>query len=219
MPTSLVLYTDRDIYSLFEETLADTFRDCSLPPYTLSYPQKTKGDTVRARITEVTGREVEAIVAELTETKRTVLASDSDPDVIALTYQDMRDNADRFNREVRLQFASPTLLGMGSYQVQFPVVPLLFRHYLSIWNAFAPDKITLEPTLLESIRFNDFRISSDKTSYGVAFQGWVDLEIGKGRTEDDIALVNLLCDFSFFCGTGLYTQKGLGQTRRARREH
>lgn len=218
MPRSLVLYTTKDIYRLFEETISDTFRDSPVPPYTLSYPQRAKGDAVRVRITELTGHGVEAIVAKLAETGRAVPVSDSDPDVVAMSYQDMQDSADRFSREMRLRFTSPTLLRMGSYQVQFPVAPLLFRYYLGVWNAFSPEKLSLESTLLEDIRFNDFKISSEKTSFGIAFQGWIDLEIGKGRTEDDIALINLLCDFSFFCGTGLHTQRGLGQTRRIPRE-
>jgi hypothetical protein len=215
MPRSLVLYTTRDIYDLFEETLADTFRDHAAPPYTLSFPQKAQGGAVRVRITEMIGQAVDDIVGGLAETKRAVLASDSEPDVRNDTYQDLRDNANRFNREMRLQFTSPTLLQMGLYPVQFPVVPLLFRHYMGAWNAFSPDKITFGPALLECIRLTNFRISSEKSHYGVAFQGWIDIEIAKGRNENEIAILNMLCDFSFYCGTGIHTERGLGQTRRA----
>jgi CRISPR/Cas system endoribonuclease Cas6 (RAMP superfamily) len=217
MPRSLVLYTNRDIYRLFKETLVDTFRDYAIPPYTLSFAQKTQGDAVRVRVTEMTDQTVDGIVAALAETKSAVLASDSDPDVKSATFQELGENADRSRREIKLQFASPTLLKMGSYHVQFPVVPLLFKHYLGTWNAFSPDKITFEPALLECIGLIDFKISSEKSAYGAAFQGWVDLEIAKGRTENEIAILNMLSDFSFYCGTGLRTDRGLGQTRRVRR--
>jgi hypothetical protein len=218
MPKSRVLYTTRAIYSLFEETLADTFREYHAPPYTLSFPQKTQGDMVRVRITDMSGQTVDSIVGELAETKRAILASDSEPDVKNATYRDLLENADRFNREIRLQFTSPTLLRMGSYPVQFPVAPLLFRHYMDAWNTNSPDKITFEPALLEQIRLTDFKISSEKTRYGLAFQGWIDLEIAKGRTENEIAILNMLCDFSFYCGAGAHTDRGLGQTRQVPRE-
>lgn len=219
MPRSLVLYTSRDIYRLFEETLADTFREEPALPYTLSYPQNAQGEMVRVRITDMSDdRAVESIVGGLAETKRVILASDSEPDVRSVTYQDLQEDADRFSREMRLQFASPTLLKMGSHQIQFPVVPLLFKHYTVAWNTFSSDKVTFEPALLEHINVNDFKISSEKSRFGLAFQGWIDLEIAKGRTENEIAVLNMLCDFSFYCGTGLQTGRGLGQTRRVARE-
>jgi CRISPR/Cas system endoribonuclease Cas6 (RAMP superfamily) len=40
------------------------------------------------------------------------------------------------------------------------------------------------------------------------------LEVEKGRTEEEIGLFNTLIDYAFFCGTGMYTDAGLGQTRR-----
>jgi CRISPR/Cas system endoribonuclease Cas6 (RAMP superfamily) len=219
MPRSLVLYTSRDIYWLFEETLADTFREYPSAPYTLSFAQKTQADIVRVRTTNISDEGiVGAIVDELVETKRAVLASDSEPDVQNATYKDLQENADRSSREIRLQFTSPTLLKMGSYEVQFPVVPLLFRHYMGAWNAFSPDKITFEPALLEHIRLTDFKISSEKSRFGLAFQGWIDLEIARGRTENEIAIINMLCDYSLYCGTGVHAESGLGQTRRAPRE-
>lgn len=219
MPRSLVLYTTRDIYRLFEETLFDTFREYPTHlPYTLSFPQKTNGEMIRVRIGEMTDQAVNTIVGELAETKRALLASGSEPDVKNATYQDLKEAADRFSREIRLQFTSPTILKMGSYEVQFPVAPLLFRYYMGAWNAFSPDKITFEPALLEHIHVRDFKISSEKTAYGIAFQGWVDLEIAKGRTENEIAIINMLCDYSFYCGTGIHTNRGLGQTRRVLRE-
>ncbi|HAR94737.1 MAG TPA: hypothetical protein DCR97_02055 [Deltaproteobacteria bacterium] len=218
MPRSLVLYTSRGIYRLFEQTLADTFRDCVILPYTLSFPQKTQGEMVRVRITDMGGDEaVESIVAELAEKERAILASDSEPEVTKVTYQDLRENADRFSREIRLQFTSPTLLTVGSHQIQFPVVPLLFRHYVAAWNAFSPDKISFEPAWPDHVSLIDFKISSEKSRFGVAFQGWIDLEVAKGRTENEIALLNMLSDFSFYCGTGIQTERGLGQTRRIHR--
>lgn len=220
MPRSLVLYTNKEIYRLFEETLYDTFREYSVLPYTLSFPQKTQGDMVRARITDLSDEGVvDTIVGELAETKKAVLASDSERDVRHAGYQDLQENADRFSLGIRLQFASPTLLQMGPYKVEFPVVPLLFRHFIGIWNTFSSDKITFEPALLEHVRLTDFKISSEKSRFGLAFQGWIDLEVENGRTENEIGILNMLCDFSFYCGTGVYTDRGLGQTRRALREH
>lgn len=218
MPKSLVLYTDKDIYRLFEETLVDTFRDYPVVPYTLSFPQKTQGDMVRVRVTDMDGQIVESIVEGLAQTKRALLASDSEQEVRSATFRDLQENADRFGREIRLQFTSPTFLKMGSYHIQFPVAHLLFRYYMEAWNAFSPEKIALQPALLEYVRLTDFKISSEKSRFGLAFQGWIDLEIERGRTENEIAILNMLSDFSFYCGTGLETHRGLGQTRRLSRE-
>lgn len=219
MPRSLVLYTNRDIYRLFEETLADTFREYPSPSYTLSFAQKAQGETVRVRITTMDdGGIADAIAEELAETKKAVFASGSEPDVQSATYKDLHENADRSSREMRLRFTSPTLLKMGSYQVQFPIVHLLFRHYMVAWNTFSPRKIAFEPALLECLKATNFKISSENSRFGLAFQGWIDLEIARGRTENEIAILNMLCDFSFYCGTGMHTDNGLGQTRRVSQE-
>ena len=50
--------------------------------------------------------------------------------------------------------------------------------------------------------------------FGTGGQGWVTLEMEKGRTEEEIGLLNALIDFAFYCGTGVHTEAGLGQTRR-----
>jgi hypothetical protein len=52
------------------------------------------------------------------------------------------------------------------------------------------------------------------TSFRVGAEGWVTLEMERGRTEQEIAFFNTLIDFAFYCGTGAHTDEGLGQTKR-----
>ena len=51
----------------------------------------------------------------------------------------------------------------------------------------------------------------------MGFEGRVSLELDKGLSEETIRLFNLLVDYASYCGTGLYTNEGLGQTGRLRK--
>ncbi len=70
---------------------------------------------------------------------------------------------------------------------------------------------------LAHVHVADFKLSCVATPFGPGSQGWVKLEMEKGRTEEEIALFNGLIDFAFYCGTGAHTDEGLGQTRRMER--
>ena len=68
----------------------------------------------------------------------------------------------------------------------------------------------------------DFKISCAAAGpivrgrYGRA-EGWVTLEMERGRTEQEIALFNTLVDFAFYCGTGARTDEGAGADGEGRR--
>ena len=96
----------------------------------------------------------------------------------------------------------------------FPVHPIVFERYAEVWNAFSEVKMRAAAEWLPYVHVTDFKISCLASPYGVGAQGWVALEMEKGRSEDEIGLFNTLVDFAFYCGTGLHTEEGLGQTRR-----
>ena len=127
-------------------------------------------------------------------------------------------DADRFRRSAVLQFSSPTILSLGGYSVCFPVLPLMLSHYIHVWNKLAGFNIAGAAELMEHVRMGDFRISCTHSEHGPGFQGWVALEVDKGRPEEEIQAFNALVDFAFYCGTGLRTDEGLGQTRRAKEQ-
>jgi CRISPR/Cas system endoribonuclease Cas6 (RAMP superfamily) len=134
------------------------------------------------------------------------------------TYEELMENADRFNRTASLHFASPTIINLDGAETPFPVVPVLLHHYMDVWNLFSPTAIAGGGEWVGRVRLRDFKISCVMTPFGPGFQGWITLELDKGRTELEIASFNALLDFAFYSGTGLYTSRGLGQTRRVERK-
>ena len=216
MPRSLVLYTTKDVVARLKEKAAELYRDRAIKPYTFSFAHPTPADPLRIRLTELVENCLAPCLDDITAAGDIAYGSAPDPEVRADSFEELFEGADAFSREVRMQFLSPTLVTLGGYRVSFPVLPLTFSTYIYAWNAFSPKKIPGTAALFEVIQMTGFKISCVHTAYGVAFQGWIDLEMEQGRTADEIRMFNALCDFAFYSGTGLHVQEGLGQTRRAK---
>jgi len=217
MPRSVVIYTDPATLSGLKDFAR---KECApyLPkPYTFSFGQKTEVTNLRARICELREGVLAPAIDELVKKGIAVLAAPQDRDVRVRTYGELMDEADSRTRLATLQFATPIILEVSGEIVPFPVVPAIFRKYIEVWQAFSDVDISRSADALRRIRLIDFKISCVATPYGPGAQGWVRLEMEKGRTEEEIALFNGLIDFAFFCGTGLHTDEGLGQTRRMTR--
>jgi len=185
-----------------------------IKPYTFSYAQRTDAGSVRVRITEVSDGALTQEWADMAKRGEATLASSPDRDVRRRTFDELMVNADRASRETALQFVSPIIVEVSGRAVPFPVFPAVFEQYIAVWNAFSDTKISAGTEGLGHVHVTDFRISCVASAFGPGSQGWVKLEMEKGRTEVEIALFNGLIDFAFYCGTGLHTDEGLGQTRR-----
>ena len=214
MPRSVVIYTDSATLTGLRDFARREYAGCSTKPYTFSFGQKTEGLNLRARICELHEGVLAPAVGELVKQRIAVHASSQDRDVRVRTYEELIEDADRRTRVATLQFASPIILEVSGEIVPFPVIPAIFRKYTEVWQAFSDVDISGSAEALKHIRVTDFKISCVSTPYGPGAQGWVRLEMEKGRNEEEIALFNGLIDFAFFCGTGLQTDEGLGQTRR-----
>jgi len=217
MPRSVVIYTDPVTLSGLKDFARREYSGYSTKPYTFSFGQKTQSPNLRARICELREGVLGSAIDELVKKGIAVLAAPQDRDVRARTYGELLDEADRATRVATLQFATPIILEVSGEVVPFPVIPTIFRKYIEVWQALSDADISGSADALRHIRVIDFRISCVPTPYGPGAQGWVGLEMEKGRTEEEIALFNGLIDFAFFCGTGLHTDEGLGQTRRMAR--
>ncbi len=218
MPRSAVLYTSRETFSRLTGLLQAAFRKEHPVPYTLSFPSKAGTDVVRVRITELDEDAITPIFDEVSRTGDVTLASAGDRDVTAAGYEEIMESADRFTRTATLQFSSPAVMEFAGQAVPFPVVPLMFEHYIDVWNRFSAGCITRGREGLRHVHVIDFSVSCAPSAWGPGFRGWIVLEMEKGRTEAEIALFNALLDFAFYCGTGIYTEKGLGQTRRMKKQ-
>jgi hypothetical protein len=214
MPRSLVLYTSNEVLARLRERLTQGYGHESIKPYTLSFAHQSEGDSRRVRITELSSYSLSPVIDDLTASGQALPVSTGDKDVRGASYEDLFESADRFRRTAVLQLLSPTIITLGGYQVAFPVLPLMLSQYVHVWNTFAGFKIGKAPQLLEHLKVGDFRISCVQTEHGPGCQGWIALELAKGRPEEEIQQFNALVDFAFYCGTGLHTDEGLGQTRR-----
>jgi hypothetical protein len=216
MPRSVVLYTSNEVLLELKKRLADHFAPGKIKPYTLSFAHASEAGARRVRITELVSYGLAPILDDLVVGGRALPVSTADKDVCGASYEDVMQGADRFRRRAVLQFSSPTILSLGGYSVAFPVLPLILSHYIHAWNSLAGTQITKAPELMEHVKMADFRISCTHSEHGPGFQGWIALEMEKGRPEEEIQAFNALLDFAFYCGTGLHTDEGLGQTRRAK---
>jgi len=214
MPRSTVIYTNSDAFALFKEEARRKFKGLAIKPYTFSYAQRTDTGSMRARITELAEGALASEMAMLVERGEATLASPVDRDVRVGTFEELMGDADRTRLEVVLQFVSPVIVEVNGALGPFPVLSAAFGRYITVWNAFSEEKIGLSEVGLAHVRITDFKISCVASPFGPGSQGWMRLEMERGRTEGQIGLFNGLLDFAFYCGTGLHTDEGLGQTRR-----
>ena len=216
MPRSGILYASSAVLFQLKERLGGRFAPEVVKPYTLSAAHKTQGDFCRIRFTELVEHSLSPIIDELLTSGQALPVSRADNDVRGTSYEHLLQDADRFQRTAILQFSSPTIIDFGGYSVPFPVLPLMLSSYLHLWNAFARLEIPRAAELLRHIKMRDFKCSCVRSTHGPGFQGWVTMEMDKGRSEEEIRAFNVLIDFAFYCGTGLHTEEGLGQTGRAK---
>ncbi len=213
MPRSTVIYTSREGFAELEGLLHASSGTALAPPYTLSFPRKAETGLFRVRVTELDNRAVIPVIEEMAGRGTCTVAAASDREVKAATYEELLEDADRFTRVLTLQFSSPTIVDLNGQHVPFPVVPLLFADYARIWNSFSKVGMSGEMEWVKHVHPVDFKISCATTPFGLGFEGWMRLEMDRGRTEEEIARFNALADFGFYAGTGLHRTRGLGQTR------
>lgn len=214
MPRSIVVYTSRGRYSDLAGLVHTRFETSAVKPCTISLPQKADGGTVRVRITELTDNAAAPLIEEMVRNGEATAVSAADRDVLQATYGQLLDDADRSTREALVQFVSPVIIEVAGGTTPFPVVSAVFHGYVALWNSFSGREIAAGSLPIDRIHVKDFKISCVETTYGKGAQGWLALEMEKGRTEEEIGLFNALIDYAFFSGTGMHTDAGLGQTRR-----
>ena len=215
MPLSVVAYASDESYADLVARLRERFRDREIRPYTFSFPHKQATGDVRFRATELLSGTLMPLLTDMVEKKTAVLASAADREVRRADYGEILLDADRSRRTITVQYATPVMVQAMGGTLPFPVVPYVFAGYGEVWDAFSD--VRLPRPAVEAatfVRVADFKISCAATPFGTGGQGWVTLEMEKGRTEEEIGLLNALVDFAFYCGTGVHTEEGLGQTRK-----
>lgn len=130
---------------------------------------------------------------------------------------------ERPERQVTLDFYSPTFFKSGDMHMPVPLPALVFGNLVDRWNAFSP--ITLSP---EIRRFGEEMVAISRYSLesrSVAFKQGSQRIGGVGRVTYRalggdrywLGVLQMLGDFAFYSGVGALTTSGFGQARRAER--
>ena len=130
---------------------------------------------------------------------------------------------ERPDRQVTLDFYTPTTFKSGGMHVPVPLPDLVFGNLVDRWNSFSP--IVLSP---EVRRFGEEMVAISRyklESRSVAFKEGSQRVGGVGRVTYRalggdrywLGVMQMLADFAFYSGVGALTTTGFGQARRADR--
>jgi CRISPR-associated endoribonuclease Cas6 len=119
---------------------------------------------------------------------------------------------------LNLEFATPTTFRSQGKHLPLPLPGLVFDHWLSKWNRFAP--LSLHPDVKrfaeECLAVSRYRLRSRVVRFGPAtFIGFVGRCSFRALRRDPywLRLLHTLAAYAFYCGTGHKTTMGMGQTK------
>jgi CRISPR-associated endoribonuclease Cas6 len=127
-------------------------------------------------------------------------------------------------RHLNLEFRTPTLLYRSGLPLPLPDPLLVFRHYLSVWDTFAPRELWVNFNRLDAVQFHvtltrhhleTRRVRGDDGHAATGFVGRVSYAVREWHKlgAEFLGTLQTLAQFGTFCGTGAGTTRGLGQTR------
>lgn len=137
------------------------------------------------------------------------------------------------NRQVRLEYVSPTAFRSSGNDIPLPLPAQVFRSYWQKWNAFCPEPMQIHdlwPSFAEeciaisgliAINTERWKFAEGMRGGATGFTGSVEfILLPKSKAKKwaeywdgaDVVLQSLAC-FAFYCGTGHHTTIGMGQTR------
>ncbi|MCS6828360.1 MAG: CRISPR system precrRNA processing endoribonuclease RAMP protein Cas6 [Caldilinea sp.] len=127
---------------------------------------------------------------------------------------------EELERQVTLEFASPTAFKSKEMTVPVPLPGLVFGSLVERWNAFSP--VTLSPEMrrygeeamaISRYRLESFPVASKDGAQRIGGVGRVTYRALAGDRYW-LGVMNMLADFAFYSGVGSQTVTGMGQVRR-----
>jgi CRISPR-associated endoribonuclease Cas6 len=121
---------------------------------------------------------------------------------------------------MEMVFASLTAFHAGDVHMPLPIPETTLGSWLTRWNRMSSASLPRAVEELKEARLalNRYTLATNVAQYKdatwIGFTGDCRIRI-LSKDEFWLRLCNLLSDFSFYCGTGIKTTFGLGQTRRA----
>lgn len=137
-----------------------------------------------------------------------------------IPYQQLAAQASNSLRTITLRFCSPTLLTRTGMPYPLPDPFILFQGYLDSWETYSTVPLApgLRTAIQKSLLVADFRIRKQLfpgEGKGVTcFAGSATFRILGRQPETVLRGLNVLADYSFFCGSGKGTDAGMGLTKR-----
>jgi CRISPR-associated endoribonuclease Cas6 len=122
-------------------------------------------------------------------------------------------------RQIGLEFLSPTAFRVRSTNYLFPQSNLVFSSLLQHWEPFSG--LTLSSCLegcLDSIVLSRYQLQTELVSLSrfkwIGFKGYAVYTLPHELSPSQVKALNCLSDFAFYSGVGAKTTMGMGQTRR-----
>ncbi len=133
------------------------------------------------------------------------------------SYEALYQNAPD-QHEITIRFFSPTAFKIGKKNSLFPSPERLFQSWLDRWCLFSGIPISLNlPELTNDFLYvAKYELKTRSIKYTmspfVGFLGECTYQLSDKLPEQTVRELNLLANFSYYCGTGIKTTMGMGQT-------
>ncbi|MEL6469076.1 MAG: CRISPR-associated endoribonuclease Cas6 [Cyanobacteria bacterium J06623_4] len=136
------------------------------------------------------------------------------------SYRDLYEDASAHEREIHLQFATPTAFESAGRITPLPTAEAIFQPLRKHWNRYSD--LVFSPTLVNDLVPIDFDIqtrpvqSTLRNSFQtiVGCTGHISFRIGGEGGPLITKQLNALADFTRYCGIGINTQFGMGVIKR-----
>lgn len=154
--------------------------------------------------------------AELAVTSILGTAQSKQPWAGFRSYAQLYDQASEHDRQIKLQFCTPTTFRQTQYDSALPTKELVFQSLLRRWNQYSG--IAFSEAIVEPIfpSYFDIRteIVMDSRSKLIGCVGEVTFTILGEVEAETIRQINTLADFAMYAGVGRKTPMGMGMVRR-----
>lgn len=132
------------------------------------------------------------------------------------SYAQLYDQASDRDRQIKLQFCTPTTFRQTKYDSALPTKELVFQSLLRRWNQYS--EIPFSEAIIEPIfpSYFDIRteIVMDSRSKLIGCVGEVTFTILGDAEAEMIRQINTLANFALYAGVGRKTPMGMGMVRR-----
>lgn len=136
------------------------------------------------------------------------------------SYRDIYAQASMSDRDIHLQFITPTVFANPGYFSPLPTAGAVFHALRKRWNhysglAFAPSLVNdIVPTHFNIKTEAIERLGSETSQLVAGCTGQISFRIAGDGDPLIIRRINILADFARYCGVGYHTQLGWGVVRR-----